>query len=242
MMHSKIQRKLAGLAAKTPLAFLLAVESGSRAWGFPSLDSDYDVRTVFVRPRNAYLCITEPRDTFEYIYNQWFDVVGWDARKALSLLSRSNAVLFEWLQSPLVYTQDDVLVPELRALMADYFQAAAVVHHYRGIAKNALSGLDLRGQIRLKKWLYVLRPLLAARQAARQHRVPPMTLIELMEDLPVGQQARNQCTGGIKSHAKRKRPPLAVPRFAATHLAVVATGRGADAAIDTKIITTSPFG
>lgn len=180
-MNNMITEKLGHIAQSEPLHFLLAVESGSRAWGFASPDSDYDVRAVYIRRPEDYLCINERKDTFEFIENQWFDVGGWDVRKALGLLRKSNAVLLEWLRSPLVYTQDDGFVGQLNALLPRYAQAAPLLYHYRGLAHNTLKTMDLHGEIRLKKWFYVLRPLLAARWAVQQGGVPPMTLNELMQ-------------------------------------------------------------
>ena len=181
-MKQAIQEKLTHIARTEPLHFLLAVESGSRAGGFASPDSDYDVRAIYIRPQPYYLQIDEAKDTFEFIENQWFDVGGWDIRKALRLLRKSNAVLLEWLRSPMVYTQDDDFTGRLNALAPQYVQAAALLHHYRGIAGNALKAMDLVHPVKLKKWFYVLRPLLAARWAVKQGGIPPMTLAELMSE------------------------------------------------------------
>lgn len=181
-MYQSIQTKLHQIATSEPLHLLLAVESGSRAWGFPSPDSDYDVRAIYIKQPENYLCIDEQKDTFEYIENQWFDVGGWDIRKALRLLRKSNAVLLEWLRSPIVYTQDEAFTDHLNELAPQYVQAAALLHHYRGIAGNALKAMDLTQPIKLKKWFYVLRPLLAARWAVKQGGIPPMTLVELMNE------------------------------------------------------------
>ncbi len=181
-MKQAIQEKLTHIAHTEPLHFLLAVESGSRAWGFASPDSDYDVRAIYIRPQQYYLQIDEAKDTFEFIENQWFDVGGWDIRKALRLLRKSNAVLLEWLRSPMVYTQDNGFIRRLNALAPQYAQAAALLHHYRGIAGNALKAMDLAHPVKLKKWFYVLRPLLAARWAVKQGGIPPMTLAELMSE------------------------------------------------------------
>ena len=177
-----IPAKLAALAQQENLHFLLAVESGSRAWGFASPDSDYDVRALYIRPSAHYLAIDEGKDTFEFIEDEWFDVGAWDIRKALRLLRKSNAVLLEWLRSPVVYAADSAFVRDLNTLAPQYAQAAPLLHHYRGIARNALGAMDLHGEIRLKKWFYVLRPLLAARWAVKQGGIPPMTLVELMSE------------------------------------------------------------
>lgn len=180
-MKKRIIEKLDHIARAEPLHFLLAAESGSRAWGFASPDSDYDVRAVYIRPSEYYLGIEERKDTFEFIEDQWFDVGGWDIRKALRLLRKSNAVLLEWLRSPIVYCQDNEFIRDINALLPQYAQAAPLLHHYRGIAGNALKNMDLNGEIRLKKWFYILRPLLAARWAVLEGGVPPMTLNELMQ-------------------------------------------------------------
>lgn len=180
MMHELIQSKLRQIAHTESLHILLAAESGSRAWGFASPDSDYDVRVVYVRKAAHYLRIDEGKDTFEFIDNQGFDVGGWDIRKSLRLLRKSNAVLLEWLHSPMVYCQDAAFVAALRALLPQYVQAAPLLHHYRGIAHNALRDMDLNGEVRLKKWFYVVRPLLAARWAVVRGGVPPMTLSALL--------------------------------------------------------------
>lgn len=180
-MKKHIIEKLDHIARTEPLHFLLAAESGSRAWGFASPDSDYDVRAVYIRPSEYYLGIEERKDTFEFIEDQWFDVGGWDIRKALRLLRKSNAVLLEWLRSPIVYCQDNEFIRDINALLPQYAQAAPLLHHYRGIAGNALKNMDLNGEIRLKKWFYILRPLLAARWAVLEGGVPPMTLNELMQ-------------------------------------------------------------
>ena len=181
-MKQTIQEKLTHIAHTEPLHFLLVVESGSRAWGFASPDSDYDVRAIYIRPQEYYLQIDEAKDTFEFIENQWFDVGGWDIRKALRLLRKSNATLLEWLRSPMVYTQDDDFIGRLNELAPQYVQAAALLHHYRGIAGNTLRNMDLAHPVKLKKWFYILRPLLAARWAVKQGGIPPMTLVELMSE------------------------------------------------------------
>ncbi|MEG9499157.1 nucleotidyltransferase domain-containing protein [Mannheimia indoligenes] len=183
-IEQQIQQKLAQISQKSDLHFLLAVESGSRAWGFPSPDSDYDVRVIFIRPMTDYLSIDIPKDTFEYIENEWFDVGGWDLRKALNLLRKSNAVLLEWLNSPIVYQKSPQFVEQIRPLLREYFQPMSVILHYRGIARNALSQLDLNNEIKLKKWFYILRPLLAVQWVIQQNSIPPMELSKLQQMLP----------------------------------------------------------
>lgn len=178
-----IQQKLQQIEGENQIKILLAVESGSRAWGFPSLDSDYDVRAIFIRPQQDYLVIQPPKETFEYIENIWFDVGGWDICKSLNLLRKSNSVLFEWINSPIVYCQHPPFLKQIKSLSNQYFQVGPTVRHYRGVAKNALNTLDLNQQIKLKKWFYALRSLLAALWAIKQGTVPPVELSKLYQSL-----------------------------------------------------------
>src|SRR5580700_6481627 len=105
-----IDARLRAVAEREHAVVLLAVESGSRAWGFPSPDSDYDCRFIYARPRNDYLSLYAPRDVIEFPLDRELDVNGWDLAKALRLLLKGNAVVIEWLTSPISYRTD----PEFR--------------------------------------------------------------------------------------------------------------------------------
>src|SRR5580698_6695076 len=101
-----IDARLADIARDHGVSIPLAIESGSRAWGFPSPDSDYDCRFVFVRPVNQYLSPWQQRDVIETPLEGDLDVSGWDLAKAIKLLLKGNAVIIEWLTSPIVYDGD----------------------------------------------------------------------------------------------------------------------------------------
>ena len=164
---------------------LHAIESGSRAWGFASPDSDYDVRLLYCQAPDQYLSLFDGKDTFEFIQNDLlavpFDIGGWDIKKALQLLYKSNAVIFEWLYSPIVYEQQTDMMTELQALSIDYFQPITVFHHYRGMAKNASRDLNLHQPIRLKKLFYLLRALLAAKWILKTATPPPVVMTDMLE-------------------------------------------------------------
>jgi predicted nucleotidyltransferase len=162
---AEIQSSLTAIEAEEQCAILLAVESGSRAWGFASTDSDYDVRFIYVRPVEWYLSIDveHKRDVVERPISGYLDVSGWDLRKALRLLRKSNPPLLEWLQSPIVYREHPVLGKRLRALIPDSYSPLATHYHYLHMAQGNFRGY-LQGEIVWrKKYLYVLRPLLALR-------------------------------------------------------------------------------
>lgn len=195
-MHNEILKKLPQIEQEYQVKLLYVAESGSRAWGFASTDSDYDVRGIFIRPRNAYLSIDKPKETFEWIENSWFDVGAWDITKALHLLRKSNCILLEWLQSPIIYQQYPNVQKELFELATLYYQPKVIVHHYRGIAK-VVSGYFPEDKtkneadekpIKLKKWFYLLRSLLSAYWTVKTGDIPPMELNKLIKILSVEEQ------------------------------------------------------
>ena len=158
---------------------LLAVESGSRAWGFASPDSDFDVRFVYVRPVEHYLRLEPARDVLEWRVDEVLDVDGWDADKALRLLRGSNPSLFEWLASPIVYAEDPVFAV-VRELAAACFSPVASAHHYLSMGRNHLAALA--GEtVRLKKCLYTMRAILAARWVVAERAPAPMLLRDLVD-------------------------------------------------------------
>jgi predicted nucleotidyltransferase len=143
---------------------LLAVESGSRAWGFPSPDSDYDCRFIYVRRRDDYLTLFPPRDVIELAQDKVLDVNGWDLAKALRLLLKGNAVVVEWLTSPYVYAGDAGFRDECRTLARQVLRTEAVARHYLhlGERQRRTYFADVRA-IELKKMFYALRPAVALR-------------------------------------------------------------------------------
>jgi predicted nucleotidyltransferase len=142
---------------------LLAVESGSRAWGFASPDSDYDARFLYVNRPDWYLSVglEEQRDVIEYDIVDDIDLNGWDLRKALRLFWRSSPAFVEWIQSPIVYVEEGRLAAQVRALLPRVYSCTSGVHHYRSMARTNYRGYLRADQVPLKKYFYVLRPLLA---------------------------------------------------------------------------------
>jgi uncharacterized protein len=178
---SAIQASLDAIERHEDVVILLAVESGSRAWGFPSVDSDYDVRFIYIRPPHQYLSIEEQRDVIERPIQGDLDLSGWDIRKALRLFQKSNPPLLEWLQCPIVYRERCSLAPRLRALLPDVYSPRASFYHYlhmtRGNARAYLKG-DL---VWRKKYFYVLRPLLAMLWIDQNRGPVPIEFSKLVE-------------------------------------------------------------
>ena len=176
----EIQEKLDEIEKKENVRILHAVESGSRSWGFASPDSDYDVRFVYVRPKEAYLSIDEPRDVIEYQLDEVLDINGWDLKKALKLFAKGNATLFEWSGSPVVYRT----TPEwekIREASKQYFSEKTAVCHYYGTAKSTYVDYLQGEKVRYKKYFYALRPLLAAEYIEKYHEAPPVLFDDLLK-------------------------------------------------------------
>lgn len=181
----EIREKLQWLEQTRHVRILYAAESGSRAWGFASPDSDFDVRFIYVHPRESYLSIQEPQETLELPISQQLDLHGWDLRKALRLMRGSNASLFEWLQSPICYQADEAFVSDMQAAMRRYASPRALMFHYLGIAASTRK--DMTGtEVKLKKYFYVLRPILAARWVVEFGEVPPMAFRSMLVLLDAG--------------------------------------------------------
>ena len=180
-MRATVLEALAALEQRHDVRVLFACESGSRGWGFASPDSDYDVRFIYVNRLPWYLTVTPRRDVIELPISGDLDVNGWDLRKALQLLRDSNPTLLEWLRSPIVYRQDDGFAARLRTLAEDGFSPVRGYHHYVSMAKKNLREHLLGDVVRYKKYLYVLRPLLAARWIREGRGVPPMRFAELAQ-------------------------------------------------------------
>jgi predicted nucleotidyltransferase len=178
----EIQSRLLSTEKKQNVRILLAVESGSRAWGFESTDSDYDVRFIYVRRREDYLSIDLElqRDVIEQPIEDEIDLSGWDIRKALKLFQKSNPPLLEWLQSPLIYAEQFSFADQIRALLPIYYSPRNCFHHYFHMARGNVREY-LRGEIVWrKKYFYVLRPLLALRWIELRFGPVPMEFLTLV--------------------------------------------------------------
>ena len=175
-----IQEKLNEIEHKENVRILHCVESGSRAWGFASPDSDYDVRFIYVRPAEFYLKLEKTRDVIEWQLDDTLDINGWDLKKTLQLLHSSNPTLFEWNQSPIVYKTTDEW-HRISEIINRYFLMKSGLYHYLSTAKSNYREF-LKGEIvKLKKYFYVLRPLLACRWILKEQTPPPMLFSELVE-------------------------------------------------------------
>ena len=168
-----IPDKLKEIEARENIRVIHCVESGSRAWGFASPDSDYDVRFIYVRPLEYYLRLDKTRDVIEWQLDETLDINGWDLQKALRLLHSSNPTLFEWNNSPIVYKTTPEW-GEISAVIDQFFQKKAGLYHYLSTAKKNYREYLKGDMVKLKKYFYVLRPILACRWILEKQTPPPM--------------------------------------------------------------------
>ena len=179
-MNEKIIAKLAEIERAENVRIIYAAESGSRAWGFASPDSDYDVRFIYVRPRDFYLRLDKTRDVIEWELDEVFDINGWDLQKALRLLHSSNPTLFEWSRSSIVYKTSEEW-EFIQKEIDKFFLAKSGLYHYLSTATSNYREY-LKGEtVKLKKYFYVIRPLLACKWILNENCPPPMLFSELAE-------------------------------------------------------------
>lgn len=201
-VEGRIAAELDRIEAEKNVRILFACESGSRAWGFPSADSDYDVRFVYSHPSAWYLRVTPARDVIEVPISDDLDINGWDLRKAFGLMMKSNPPLLEWLHSPIIYQEDSSALAELRRLAKLCFRVDSVSYHYIRMAQNSLSGLGSGDEVKMKKYFYTLRPLMALEWIHSGRGVPPTDFTEIVQELHPEGEVR-EAIDALISHKKQ---------------------------------------
>lgn len=179
-MKEKIEYALQEIAKRENIEILYAVESGSRAWGFPSKDSDYDVRFLYRRAKDWYLKLEKTADHLEFPINEELDICGWDLDKTLRLLQKSNPALLEWLSSPIVYQENPQFIADLRRLSEKNMDEQRLIYHYLHMAEGNYREYLKKEQVRIKKYFYVLRPVLACMWIKEYHQRPPVEFEQLL--------------------------------------------------------------
>ena len=202
-VRAEIVRRLELAEREHGVKILLAIESGSRAWGFWSPNSDFDVRFIYVRPRDWYLSVDleDKRDVIEYPIVDDIDMNGWDLRKALRLFLRSNPAFVEWIQSPITYVESGPFRDAIRALLPVVFSPERGRHHYRSMAKANYRDFLRADLVPLKKYFYVLRPVLARRWIDRFQSAAPIEFERLLAMI----EGEAEILGSIATLLEKKR-------------------------------------
>lgn len=180
----QVEQQLDRIEADESVAIGLAIESGSRAWGFPSPDSDYDCRFLFVRRRDEYLTPWPRRNVIELPLDGLLDINGWDLAKALRLILKGNAVVVEWLMSPIRYREDRWFRDQIEAFARNYASRNGIGRHYLHLGERQRRTYFGGDQIALKKLFYALRPAAALRwlRLHPDEAVAPMHFPTLMAE------------------------------------------------------------
>ncbi|MCL1909929.1 MAG: nucleotidyltransferase domain-containing protein [Kiritimatiellaeota bacterium] len=182
-MLTEIQKELARLEAQHDIKITYAVESGSRAWGFASTDSDWDVRYIYIHKREWYLQIDDLKDNQEEILPNDIDLAGWELRKALRLFRKANPPLFEWLLSPIVYAERFSTARKMRGLMREFFNPVTCVYHYMHMASGNYKAYLAKDMVKVKKYFYALRPVLACDWIRETGTMAPMEFQTLVDGM-----------------------------------------------------------
>ena len=184
-MREKIIENLKSLEKQENIKIFYACESGSRAWGFPSVDSDYDVRFIYVKPTEWYHRVDYEfcRDVVEQPINDLLDINGWDLKKALKLLRKSNTALIEWFNSPIIYVKNDRFTEDFQQLISTHYSPRSCFYHYSHMANGNFREFLQGDTVRIKKYFYVLRPILAMQWIEQNRGIVPMEFVELIDEL-----------------------------------------------------------
>ncbi len=180
-MNQNVRKVIQDIECERNIRVLFACESGSRAWGFASPNSDYDLRFIYAHEQSWYLELQEKRDVIDLMLPNELDLVGWDLAKTLRLFASCNLALNEWLDSSVIYWQKEKFRQDLLKLVPEFFKPRKAIHHYlsmaRGVSKDNFDG----NRIKIKKLFYILRPLFACYWIKENGSMPP-TLFQIMID------------------------------------------------------------
>jgi predicted nucleotidyltransferase len=191
-MKETIAKALERIEKEQCVKIILASESGSRAWGFPSRDSDYDVRFVYVNQKDWYLSIADRRDVIELPVDEVLDINGWDLKKALRLMRKSNSPLLEWLSSPIRYRLWPEAFEKLTALSRLAFLPETACHHYLAMAKRSVERFGGNERVRPKTYMYAIRPVLCCQWIIDHRKQPPMHIDPLLAEIKNAQTFKDE--------------------------------------------------
>lgn len=194
-MKKKIQKYLEQIEKEKEIKILLACETGSRAWGFHSPDSDYDIRIVYIHRNNWYLSVNEQKDTIEMMLeNNDLDISGWELKKSLGLLRKSNPPLLERIQSPIIYKEDEEFAYDILNTAKSCYSKIATIHHYLSMAKKIKEEISMEKEFKLKKFFYALRTATVCKWIIEKEEIPPIEFPKVLSNLNID----NKVVGRIK--------------------------------------------
>lgn len=194
MMNEKINHYLSELEQEKNIKILLACETGSRAWGFPSLDSDYDVRIIYQHEKDWYLTLNNRKDSIDCMYdNNDIDITGWDLRKCFQdLLMKSNPALLERIQSHIIYKADQEFLTGFNVLAKTAYSRIATAFHYFSMAKKLFENIQDKETYKLKRFFYVLRSSVACLGIAENKKMPPIDFHRMLTGVNIKESLKKR--------------------------------------------------
>lgn len=172
-MDKEIIDVLRSLEKQHEIIIVFAVNAGSRAWGFESEESDFDIRFVYFHKNlQKYMNITQTIDSITgKNKSEKIDYQGWDIRKAVVHLKESNPSILEWLYSPIVYIDSHDFKSECLKIVKKMHTHMSLMHHYYNMAlRNWDDRIEGKNKIICKKYFYVIRPIATLLHIMREYQ------------------------------------------------------------------------
>jgi len=181
ILRQSIMDKLQNIEERYRVKIPLAIESGSRGWGFAAPNADYDCRFIYVHKPERYLSILDLKEFIDYELDETYDIKGYDLKRVLRYIIKSQATIFEWLSSNEVYIKNEVIVEKLRNLAAAFFNPIPMSHHYLSLAKKKLYEITDVEEAKIKKYFYILRPIANLNYIHQYKKMPFMEYDKTLE-------------------------------------------------------------
>ncbi len=198
----EIIQRLRAVEKQHNVSILYACESGSRAWGFASPDSDYDVRFFYVHKVCDYVGLKTMRDVIELPIDGLLDINGWDLRKALALAINGNAIVSEWLKSPVQYIRTSH-ADTMEEMVDKHADLSRYCSHYAGLAMSSYCGeVRNKEQVKLKKYLYAMRACLCIQWIRERNTAPPINVDQLIGQLSIDSEMQIKLNELIDAKSK----------------------------------------
>jgi len=201
-MKENLISRLRYLEKKEDMTILMAAVTGSHSFGLSSIQSDYDVRFIYVHnDKRSYLSLSQPVEVI-HLKEGLFDIEGWDLFKSSRLTLKSNPALFELFQSPIKLITDTDYYRKMNGLIADCYSKKALGHHYYRMMSDNLQQLTKpRDSERkeLKIWVQVYRSYLILEYIIQRGSLPPLSVWELLDLVQIDQELKTRMTRIFKA-------------------------------------------
>jgi predicted nucleotidyltransferase len=188
IMRDTIFARLSRFEKENNVEIILAVESGSRGWGFASTDSDYDVRFVYKHPIERYLDLNKPQDCHTWIEGEC-DYEGFDIYKFYDLLGKSNMNIIDWVQQDVIYIDRIKYKETLKMLIKEGFNRRTYAAHNFGLAQKNYSkyfASPSPDEPTIKRFVYCIRALLSAQYCMFMNELAPIKFDDLLVEMLKG--------------------------------------------------------